>query len=257
MCLILFAIDSHPEYNLIVAANRDEYYSRPTLAASFWNGTDLLAGKDLSAGGTWMGITRTGQFAALTNFRDPSLNRQDALSRGLIVYDYLTAEHLPEKYLKSLSGKADKYNGFNLIAGSTKELYYYSNCENKLHMIGSGIHALSNNFMDVPWPKVKRGLEKFGECLKHNDIDPGMLLDILSDTERPPDNELPDTGVGLERERMLSSIFIESADYGTRTSTVLLCRRNNHIEFRERNFSSPGGRKDGEAVFEFEIELHD
>jgi uncharacterized protein with NRDE domain len=252
--MILFAIDRHPKYSLIIAANRDEYYSRPTLAASFRN-NDLLAGKDLSQGGTWMGITRYGRFAALTNYRDPSLNKPDALSRGLIVYDYLTGNFTPEKYLKSLSGKAKKYNEFNLIAGSTNELYYFSSHENKFHRVESGIHVLSNNLLDVQWPKTKRGTQKFTDCLKHDDVDPNMLLEILSDTQHPPDKDLPDTGVGTDLERMLASIFVESPDYGTRASTVLLADRSNHVRFRERSFSSPGGKPDGEVYFEFDIEL--
>lgn len=239
MCLILFAYDCHPQYKLVLAANRDEFYNRFTLPAAFWSDPPfILAGKDLKQGGTWMGITTTGRFAALTNYRDPSNFNPGSPSRGHLVQNYLKSNVSPECYLKNIHNEGTKYNGFNILAGTYEELYYYSNREKVVHRVEKGIHGLSNSLLDAAWPKVTRGIKALTGCIQYEDINEEHLFEIMADKEQAEDHELPQTGVSLELERMLSSLYIESKDYGTMSTTVLLVDRNNNARFRERSFNS-------------------
>lgn len=258
MCLILFANDYHPNYQLIVAANRDEYYNRPTLQASFWDDNpNLLAGKDLEQGGTWLGITKTGRFAAVTNFRDPNRNYLHAPSRGSLGLDYLNKDISTHDYILNLKTKSDLYNGFNLLIGDMKNLFYYSNIEKTTYKIKSGIHGLSNNFLDVPWPKVKKGVKNLYKCITDPKINPSLLFELLADDEKPADNELPHTGVELEWEQILSPIYVKSNNYnyGTRCSTVLLVDKNNHVMLWERSFSNQHEylKKEKEVFYKFDV----
>lgn len=256
MCLILLANDYHERYPLVIAANRDEYYNRPALPAAFWDhNPKVLAGMDLKQGGTWLGITTTGRFAALTNYRDLAKKKLEAPSRGSLTVDYLCKNISSESYLINTGMKADLYNGFNLLVGSPERLCYYSNVENIVRKVERGVHGLSNNLLDVPWPKVKNGVKNLIRCLQESKINPESLFELLADKEKPSDDELPQTGVGLEWERILSSIFVESPDYGTRCSTVLLVDRNNHASFWERGFEPLNGIKlyNYEVFYEFDI----
>jgi uncharacterized protein with NRDE domain len=255
MCLIFFAYDCHPHYQLIVAANRDEYYSRPALAAGFWaDNPHILAGKDLKGGGTWMGITATGRFATLTNYRDPLNYKAQAPSRGNIVQEYLESEDSPEEFLKKLYNKAGDYNGFNLLVGRVDALYYFSNREQLIRKVKKGVHGLSNSLLDVPWPKVTRGIKTLESCLQHDSVKPEHLFEIMADRQQAEDHELPQTGVGLEKERLLSPAFVLSPDYGTRATTVIIVERNNKVRFWERSYL-PACLNDWKQVYyEFQLE---
>jgi len=240
MCLILLAYNSHPRYQLVIAANRDEFYKRPTRPAAFWpEAPDILAGKDLQEGGTWMGVTTTGRFAALTNYRDPSRYQPQAPSRGRLVRDYLQSKSSmgPEAYIESLPAGGEAYNGFNLLLGDSASLFYYSNREKLMRPVPAGVHGLSNALLDVPWPKVRRGIKVLTEVLQDDDIKAEQLFTLMADRELPDDQELPQTGVGLERERMLAPTFVTSPDYGTKLTTVILADRKRNIQFWERSFS--------------------
>lgn len=242
MCVIFFAYNSHPRYRLVVAANRDEFYERPTRQAAFWpENPDILAGKDLQGGGTWTGVTTTRRFAALTNYRDPSSYKPQAPSRGRLVQNYLEGSTTPEAYIRKLPDGGKAYNGFNLLLGDGETLYYYSNREGRVREVRPGVHGLSNALLDVPWPKVSRGVKALTEALRDDDIKAERLFSIMADRELPDDRDLPQTGVGLEKERMLAPVFVASPGYGTRLTTLILIDRRHNIQFWERSFtgSSP------------------
>lgn len=218
MCLIAIAWRAHAGFPLVVAANRDEWRDRPAAPAHWWDGHPaILAGRDLQAGGTWMGVTRARRFAAVTNFRDPSDRRSTALSRGTLVTEFLRGEDPPEAYLARLAATASLYNGFNLLVGDAGSLFYFGSREGEVRAVEPGVHALSNHLLDEPWPKVLRAREGMRAALGDDEA----LFALLSDTTPAPDEALPETGVGLARERQLSPILITGADYGTRASTVL------------------------------------
>jgi uncharacterized protein with NRDE domain len=238
MCLIALAWQAHPDFPLVVAANRDEWRERPALAAHWWpEHPHLLAGRDLQAGGTWMGITKGGRFAAVTNFRDPSDRRSTALSRGALVTEYLLGTLAPADYLAGLASRAGRYNGFNLLAGDGRTLAYLGSREGEARMVEPGVHALSNHLLDEPWPKVAKAREALREGLAGGDE---TLFAMLSDEARAPDEALPDTGVGLERERWLSSILITGERYGTRASTVLRAGAGGDVRVEERTRNATG-----------------
>lgn len=254
MCLILFSYKQHPRYPLVLLANRDEFYDRPTAPASFWEERpDLLAGRDLREGGAWLGMTRRGRLAALTNYRDPASLRSQAPSRGWLVRDYLCCNENAEMYLEQLAPQADRYNGFNLLLGDPFRLFYFSNRQAWL-ALSPGLYGLSNRVMNTPWPKVDKGRDRLHALLSCCDApQPEDLFEILRDTARPEDHRLPDTGVGLEWERILSSIFIASPGYGTRSSSLLLVDRERRVTFMERTFH--GGAEPRMTVeFQFDIE---
>lgn len=237
MCLIVFAYNVHPSYHLILAANRDEFYERPSSPADFWeDAPQILAGKDLKEGGTWLGITREGKFAAITNYRDPAAFKISAQSRGKLVSHYISGNQSANNYLEKISRQIDKYNGFNLILGDRNNLFAFSNRGEK-QKLNAGIYGLSNHLLNTPWPKVrkakkelKRALNEKGAALEDT------LFALLSDRRVAPDDKLPATGVGREWERLLSPIFIKSANYGTRSSTILLIGKNKRVKFVEKVF---------------------
>lgn len=258
MCLFFCAFEIHPAYRLVIAANRDEFYERPSQPASFWpEAPELLAGRDLQGGGTWFGVTRTGRIAAVTNFRDPRSHRNDAPSRGLLLTDYLLGRTDPAAYLEDVRRKGAAYNGFNLIIGTTRQLYYYSNRKGGVIALTPGLYGLSNHLLDTPWPKVVHGKEAIGDLLSRGgDPDPEALFEILSDRSIAGDSLLPETGIGLEWERILSARFISSPVYGTRSSTLLFVDRQDRVTFIERNFNaSPEPRET--ARFEFAVSRGD
>jgi uncharacterized protein with NRDE domain len=258
MCLVLFAYKSHPLYSLVFAANRDEFYDRPTLSASFWDDApDLLAGRDLKEGGTWFGITRQGRFAALTNYRDPKDHRDEAPSRGWLVSSYLLGTTPPKDYLEELSAKAGHYNGFNLLVGDTGRLFYCSNRGGPCRELPPGLYGLSNHLLDTPWPKVEKGKSDLAKrILQRGRLDPEEIMQVLRDRSRPDDMLLPDTGIGLDWERILSPVFITSPIYGTRSSYVLLIEYQGGVTFLEKTFNG-GPEPEQTAAFEFRIEVPD
>lgn len=238
MCLIFVSLDSHPDYKLIVAANRDEFYQRKTAPAGYWHDrADILAGRDLEAQGTWLGMTRTGRISLLTNYRDPKNINPKAPSRGQLVSDYLASHTSAAEYLNQVEATAKHYNGFNLLAGTVDELYYLSNYAPGVHKVSAGVHGLSNALLDTPWPKVVRGKNQFETLLGHA-FTTEQLFEFLYDDRRAADAELPETGIGLERERALSSMFIKTDNYGSRCSTVILVDRQNRVTFSERVYNT-------------------
>lgn len=237
MCLILFAINEHPKYSLVAAANRDEFYERPTADAAFWpDHPHVLAGRDRLANGTWAGVNKYGRIAMLTNYRDPSNIKQDAPSRGDLVAEYLIKNGISyQEYNNQLLSKGPAYNGLNLLFGNRKLLTYYSNITGEIEKIDNGIHGLSNDFLDTEWPKVVKGKKVFTELLNdQEDLDPEAFLEALHDDVKAPDHLLPDTGVGVDFERTLSPMFIKSPEYGSRSSTVILADINGNWSFHER-----------------------
>lgn len=236
MCIILLALESHPMYRLVFAANRDEFYDRPSEQARFWpDAPGILAGRDMREGGTWTGITRSGRISALTNYRDPAAHRPDAPSRGRLVHRFLLGSRDPSDYLVSVLKEGDEYNGLNLLAGDLSGIYWASNRSGEVRKLEPGIYGLSNGLLNTPWPKVLRGKAMVGSVLSSPE-GPSVqsLLTLLADRTFPPDAELPDTGMGIEWERILSPVFVESPTYGTRSSTVILVDRENRITFFER-----------------------
>jgi uncharacterized protein with NRDE domain len=247
MCLVLIALDQHPDHALVVAANRDEFYDRPTSPAAFWSDhPSVLGGRDLKAGGTWLGIDRSGRFAAVTNYRQGTRETAASRSRGHLVSDYLTRSADPERYLDQVERDAALYNGFNLLAGDARKLFYYSNREASRRTLGPGIYGLSNHLLDTPWPKVTASKHALGGLMAGgSDLIPELLA-LLSDRKQAADEALPQTGVSLEWERLLSAAFITSPNYGTRSSTVVLVGRDGPLVMVERSFG-PGGVAIGEV----------
>ncbi|MDA8404028.1 MAG: NRDE family protein [Desulfobacteraceae bacterium] len=265
MCLIVIAIHSNPDYPLVIGANRDEFYNRPTAPLSFWEDhPDVLAGRDLQGHGAWLGVTAGGRFAAITNYRDPNAINPRAVSRGLLVSGFLTSAMSPEAYLKQVAHSGKPYNGFNLIAGHMLDpegrlspaLWWHSNKNGEISNISPGIHAVSNHLIDTAWPKTRKAADGIREILAaRNSVDPEAIFNLLADTARPSDAELPDTGVGLEWERVLSSVFVASPVYGTRSSAVILVDRSGRLNFFERTFASGAAPQTMEATRKFEIRI--
>jgi len=241
MCLILFATDAHARYALIVAANRDEAYSRAAAPAAFWEDCpQLYGGRDLEQGGTWLGLSRTGRFAAITNYRAASRSAT-ARSRGELTREFLVGNEGADRYLQRVSRRADEYNGFSLIVGTPTNLYFFSNRGAATEPIGAGVHGLSNHLLNEPWPKVSRGKAALASLLDApaEEIVSRMHA-ALADRTPAADALLPSTGVGLQRERDLSPAFIAGEHYGTRASTVVLVSRNGDVLFSERSFGARG-----------------
>ncbi len=242
MCLILFAWQAHADYPLVVAANRDEFYERPARPAAFWDEQpDLLAGRDARGGGTWLGLTRTGRWAALTNFRDLAHERQGAPSRGALPLDFLQGTASPGDYLQRLAPTAGVYNGFNLLVGDRTQLWYYSNRPESGPPVAltPGVYGLSNGLLDAPWPKAVTGRHDLSRWLAAP-TDAQALFEKLYDRASAPDEQLPDTGVGLVLEQALSARFIHIPEraYGTRCSTVFYCQTDGTTSFAERTFDA-------------------
>lgn len=243
MCLILFGYKMSKEFPLVLAANRDEFYRRPTAAMHFWEDfPDILAGKDLEQGGTWFGIHRSGAFAALTNYRNPAALKQNAPSRGGIIIDFLNSNKSPECFIHDFGPKAGEYNGFNLIFGNMDDLFWFTNLTNRIERIKPGIHGLSNRFLNTSWPKVESGKTALKKIMGGS-ISADHLLSLLNDRSRPDDDKLPETGIGLEWERILSPLFIESDNYGTRSSTVIRVDRKRNMKITERTYFHEQGRE--------------
>jgi uncharacterized protein with NRDE domain len=239
MCLIFLSINNHPKYKLIVAANRDEFYNRQTAPAHFWKDhPEIIGGRDLEASGTWMGMNINGRISLVTNYRDPANINPQAPSRGQLVSDYLINRVSPFDYLQEISARASQYNGFNLFAGTPDELWYLSNYKSGIQKLDSGIYGLSNHLLDTSWPKVQRGKEKFKSILTSKVLSSDALFELLYDESRADDQNLPDTGIGLERERALSSMFIKTNGYGTRCSTVVLIDYQNNVQYSERTYDT-------------------
>lgn len=242
MCLIVFAWQVVPGAPLIAAANRDEFYDRPASAAGTWpEHPQVFAGRDLKGGGSWMGITQDGpdgpKFAAVTNIRGPQERRTDAPSRGALVADYLAGELTAAQYVERIAAGSDAYNGFNLVLGDRSSLIWYSNRGHgdarNGQQLEPGIYGISNGLLDAPWPKVLRTKAQFASLLCQGAPE-DAYFEMLADTTCAPDVRLPDTGIALDLERVLSAVCIDTAGYGTRTSTVVKLYASAPAELHER-----------------------
>jgi uncharacterized protein with NRDE domain len=253
MCLILLAWQVHAEYPCVIAANRDEMHSRPAATAQWWpTRPPILAGRDLSAGGTWFGLTGGGRFAALTNYRDPELRRAGTPSRGSLVTSILLSGHTVAESLRQLRAVGADYNGFNLIFSDGERLGIYESVSQVGRELGPGVYGLSNHLLDTPWPKVEKAKSRMSEALSHlTSADPLLLL--LRDNEPAPDEQLPRTGLSLEWERLLSSAFVRAPDYGTRCSTVLRIDAGRRAWFDEWSWN-PAGEETQAVHFQFELQ---
>jgi uncharacterized protein with NRDE domain len=254
MCMLALAYRVHPEMPLVLCANRDEFYDRPTQPAEFWaEEPGLLAGRDLKAGGTWLGITREGRFAALTNFRAPQEHRDRRPTRGLLPLEFLRGDDAPRDYLTRLRRSSDHYNGFNLIVGELSGgIYYFSNRTNEVVPVHPGVHGLSNDLMNSPWPKVTASVGRLEQAIAEARLDDEALFGLLADSDPAADHLLPETGVGLEWERALSPPFIRTAAYGTRSSTIITVDNSGVVRFVERTFEA--GSPTATREYSFEIE---
>lgn len=237
MCLLLFSYKQTPGFTLVLAANRDEFTARPTAELNFWPDGTLLGGRDLQDGGTWLAVSRSGRFGALTNFRETGQPLAHPSSRGEIIVNYLLSGEDGYTHLSRLQGRGG-YRGYNLLLGDINNLYYGSNRSENIHRLKPGMYGLSNHLLDTPWPKVKRGKERFQQALLSGNFDHERLFEVLADRVVPQDQDLPDTGVGLQWERMLSTIHIRTPQYGTRSSAILTISEKKEIVFHERTFST-------------------
>jgi uncharacterized protein with NRDE domain len=250
MCLILVAWRVHADYPLVVEANRDEFFARPTAPAAFWKeAPQMLAGRDLEAGGTWMGVTRGGRFAALTNFRDPSQNRKGVPSRGGLVADFLAGDEAPQDYLERIAPLGRQCNGYNLLVSDGAALWWSSNMGGAARQLEPGVYGVSNHLLDTPWPKVGAGKTALAQALERLPDDEA-LLDLLQDDGIHPDAHLPQTGVPLDWERLLSSAFVKSPGYGTRGSTVLCMGKDGWASFDEQTWL-PGAQRGERLRYRF------
>ena len=253
MCLIVFAWKAHPDFPLVVAANRDEFHARPTAAAEFWDERPgILAGRDMEAMGTWLGVTRSGRFAAVTNYRDAATAPREAASRGLLASRYLESDAAPGAFAAAVGADGAAYRGFNLLAGDREEMWWISNRNGHARRLEPGLHGLSNHLLDTPWPKVTHGIRRLQRALE---LAPAVepLLALLADTAEAAEGELPDTGVGAERERLLSAARIVSPAYGTRSSSALVVGADGRVRFAERAYAPDGAELD---TLRYEFDLH-
>lgn len=252
MCLILVSFKSLSSHPLIIAANRDEFYARET-APMGWHekSQPVLCGTDLKEGGTWMGVTRNGRFAALTNHRDPSRLNPAAASRGWIVSRFLEGTQSPPAFADTLKEEKDRYNGFNLLFGTVDRLYHYSNISDALTELSPGVHGVSNALLDTPWPKVEAG-KKTLAALEHPTEE--ALFTLLGDRTTPADALLPETGMTLEWERILGPLFIQSEVYGTRSSCLITLDTRRTLTATERTYQTDGtAQVQGERRFRFTV----
>jgi uncharacterized protein with NRDE domain len=252
MCLVLVVWRSHPMYPCLVAANRDEFHARPTARAEWWpDHPEILAGRDLEAGGTWLGITRTGRFAALTNYRDAEQRRVGTPSRGALVTSILESGASVAEGLTYLRDVSANYNGFNLIFSDGERLGIYESVLGSGRELGPGIYGLSNHLLDTPWPKVQNAKTRLEAALSGL-TDTAPLLELLRDDRPASDTELPRTGVSLEWERLLSSAFVRAPDYGTRCSTIIRFDARGRAYFDEWSWNSVGADI-GRTNLQFEL----
>lgn len=239
MCTLFFALDTHPIYDFILIGNRDEFLNRPTLGATWWDThPNLFAGKDIQAGGTWMGVSKLGKIAALTNYRDPKNLRANAKSRGDLVKDFLVSAISPSDFIAAHEAEAHLYNDFNLVIGDRNELCYFSNKQKEISLpLQKGYYGLSNGLLDTPWPKVSENKQLFQELVENNEVFPlEQAFQLLQNTKTYPEEILPSTGIPLDLERNLSALFIKMPNYGTRVSTIILRKKTGRMYMEERSY---------------------
>lgn len=249
MCLILVAFRSDADYPLVVAANRDEFHARPAQKADWWpDNRDLLGGRDLQAGGTWLAVHRSGKFAAVTNYRDADASKRGNRSRGHLVSEYLQGDLPPNEYLQTLDG--DDFAGFNLLISDGKSLAYLSNRGNTSGELPPGLYGLSNATLDTPWEKVERSKKRLRDLIDTHAVNETSLLRLLGDKEKGPVDEVKSNRLPFATAHAITAPFIVLPEYGTRCSTVVLADKNNKWSLTERRFSADGS-KSGESRFSF------
>lgn len=237
MCLITFAYQTHKKFPLIIVANRDEFYERPTAAADFWGDfPSILAGRDLLMRGSWLGITTTGRFAAITNFRDPSRSETGQISRGAIVNSFLTSEQSSAQFIEQLRNNKDLYAGFNVLLYDGDSLHHYNNIFDEHTIVPAGVHSLSNASFNTPWPKAKFAQQALQHSIEQEALQTNELISILANEAIATDEQLPNTGVGIYLERALSAAFVKLSNYGTRCSTAVTFSEEGTIHFLERTY---------------------
>lgn len=243
MCLLFVGYEMSPSYKYVIAANRDEFLERPTAPLGFFDPEKtILAGKDLQGGGTWLGVSQDLRIAAITNYRDGKGGVQGAPSRGEIIPSYLNGSKHAGTFLEELSLRADRYHGFNLVVGGSDGLFYYSNKKSQVEKLAPGFYGLSNHQLETSWPKVIRGKTMLRSLMVGVDrIDEAAIFKVLSDQCDVEDSLLPDTGVGIVWERLLSTIFIDSKNYGTRSSAVITITHQGVVDFFELSHIRQGG----------------
>jgi uncharacterized protein with NRDE domain len=250
MCLILLAWRAHPQFPCVLAANRDEFHARETAPAE-WSSAQILAGRDLEAGGTWLGVTRRGSFAALTNFRDGGVRRADAPSRGILVSELLASTQALPETLRYLQEVGPQYNPFNILFSDGERLGVYESALGRGRELGAGVFGLSNHLLDTPWPKVRNAKTALTAALA-DARNAEAILKLLRDDRRAGDDDLPRTGATLEWERLLSSAFVRGTDYGTRCSTLLRVDERRDALFCEWSWDRSGELSD-KRCFEFSL----
>jgi len=241
MCLILFAYQPSDKYKLVLIANRDESYQREAKPAAFWpQQPHIFGGIDCTEGGSWLSVDTTGRFAAITNVRKPPFTKVNERSRGHIVNDFLSSQQSASKFIDELKQTDTAYGLFNLLLFDASGLWHYSSDSHQAQRITPGIHGLCNASLNTPWPKLTRGCNQLKQQLAQLTLDDNQLLSIMQSTQQASDKELPNTGIGLELERFLSSAFIQGEDYGTRCSTLLTIDHNNSLELTELTYDKNG-----------------
>jgi uncharacterized protein with NRDE domain len=256
MCLLVFAWMKHPRYRLVVAANRDEFHDRPAAPLGWWTGNDrMLAGRDLRAGGTWLGMTRNGRFAAVTNFRGTEAPPvADAPTRGGLVPNFLAGEAAPGGFLEKLNGAASTFAGFNLLAGDRESLHYLSNRDSASpRRLAPGTYGLGNHALDTPWPRLLRARERFEDALAADQPGVDELFELLADRQHASVATEPDSGLPPDLERAMSAPFVLHEGYGTRCSTVLLAGHDGRTMAAERRFDAVGNLT-GATRLEFAVD---
>ncbi|QYJ78961.1 NRDE family protein [Shewanella acanthi] len=252
MCILFVALNTHPQYPLVICANRDEFHHRPTEPAQFWPPErNILAGKDLQAGGSWFGVNKQGQIAGLTNLRVPQKPQQAVRSRGELIVQALSSGSLicPNWLIEHSSD----YQPFNLVFGQGTHLYCFNSLSQETVKLDDGCHAISNGALDDIWPKMAKGQQALQQLvLSAQPLDIPSLIKLMQDDTLPQDSELPNTGVGLEWERRLAAIYIRHADYGTRSTSIMLQDTNGTIHFTEVRYDGKG-RCLGQQDFHFPI----
>jgi uncharacterized protein with NRDE domain len=251
MCLVVFAYKTHPKYKFILAANRDEFYERPTSSADWWEDHEILAGRDLKAKGTWMGVDRMGRFAAVTNFRDIKNIKEEARSRGDLSVNFLIGNQSSEDYSKKVFQEGPQYNGFNLLT-LDEEMTHVSNYDKQVNVLQPGVFGLSNALLDTSWPKVNRAKEFFHSKID-GEFDLNDLITLMQNTDMASDLELPETGLSIEMERAVSAMCIRTENYGTCCSTAITIDYDGNVEFLEKSYPV-GDRKEELKSFSFETQ---
>ena len=251
MCLIVFAWQSHPGYRLVLAANRDELHARPARELHWWpDQPEILAGRDLEGGGTWLAASRQGRFATVTNYREGEPNKTGLHSRGALVTDFVTGDDSPEAFVRQIEDKL--YAGFSLLVALGDELWYTSNRGDGPVRLGPGIYGLSNAALDTPWSKLVRSRDRLTKALETGEFDDNALIRILSDREPAPVTDMKDDALPFELARAMTAPFILAPDYGTRCTTVVHWCNDDTMAVTERRFDA-GGEKVGEEMYRFGI----